>query len=52
MISVSDEIKLRAEVAATLAACDGVRKMTTAIEFSDMIVDAAIEKSLNIEKSK
>ncbi len=52
MISVSDEIKLRAEVTATIITSGRISKTSKAIEFADMIVDAAIKKSLNIEKGE
>ena len=52
MMSVSDEIKLRAEVAATILTSGQISRVSKAIEFADMIVDSAIKKSLNIEKSK
>jgi hypothetical protein len=52
MISVSDEIKLRADIAARLISLDGIRKLTTAVSFADEIVDNAIKKSQNIKKGE
>ena len=52
MISISDEIKLRAELSVKIVNAKHNLTLSEAVEYADIIVDAAIKKSLNIEVKK
>ena len=48
MITVSDEIKLRAELSVKIVNAQHGLNLSEAVDYADAIVDAAIKKSLNI----
>ena len=52
MISVSDEIKLRAELSVKIVNAAHGLDLSEAVEYADIVVDAAIKKSLNIKETK
>lgn len=52
MITISDEIKLRADISTRLVEADTGLDLAESIEYADIIVDMAIKKSLNIRGNK